>query len=71
MKADRAEVVWENQKNHWLVRIQVGEEVIRRPVDRKGPGRDAPEADIRTLALRTAQEDGYELEPENVTIRRE
>ena len=71
MKADRAEVVWENQKKHWLVRIQVGGEVIRRPVDRKGPARDASEDAIRTVALRTAQEDGYELEPDQVVIRRE
>ena len=28
--ADRAEVSWDNEKSQWLVRIQVGEEVIRR-----------------------------------------
>lgn len=30
MQADHVEVSWDAEKSKWLVRIQVGEEVIRR-----------------------------------------
>ena len=30
MRADRAEVSWDSEKSKWVVRISIGEEVIRR-----------------------------------------
>ena len=67
MRADRVEVSWDAGKSQWLVRIQNGEEVIRRHC--KAP-KDADEQTLRSAAAKTAQDDGYELNPEGVTIRR-
>jgi hypothetical protein len=65
MKADRVELSWDNQKNKWLVRIVVGEEVIRRHCN------DSKSADAETLrasAVATAREEGYEVDPSSVTV---
>lgn len=68
IKADKAEVVWDEQKKNWLVRIQVGEEVIRRPC--KSAKHDVPDDNLRTLAVATASDEGYELPNDAVTIKR-
>ena len=68
VKARSAEVLWDTQKKSWVVRIQAGEEVVRRtPKDGK---RDSDDATLRSIAVRTAQDDGYELAPENVVVKR-
>ena len=69
VKADRAQVSWDPQKKKWLVRIQVGEEVLRRSPD-KGPTRDAAEEQLRSMAIETVHGDGYEIDPAAVTIAR-
>ena len=67
MRADRVELSWDGGKSQWLVRIQNGEEVIRR--HSKTP-KDADEQTLRSVALKTVQDEGYELNPESVSIRR-
>ncbi len=47
MKADRVELSWEEQGKRWLIRIHVGEEVIRRHCNEV---RDADEATLRRAA---------------------
>jgi hypothetical protein len=68
IKADKAEVSWDDQKNNWLVRIQIGEEVIRR--HSKDGNRDSPDDALKTLAVATASDEGYELSNDTVTIKR-
>jgi len=65
--ADRAEVSWDNEKSQWLVRIQVGEEVICRHW--KGP-KDAGSRTLQADAVKAAQEEGYDLAADNVAIQR-
>ena len=67
-KADKAEVSWDEQKKNWLVRIQIGEEVIRRHC--KDAQQDATDEALRTLAVATAADEGYELIGDTVTIKR-
>jgi hypothetical protein len=67
MRADRVEVSWDANKSKWLVRIQAGEEVIRRHCDLP---RDAEESALRTAAQKTVQDEGYELDSASMTIRR-
>jgi hypothetical protein len=67
MRADRVEVSWDAEKSQWLVRMQNGEEVIRRHF--KAP-KDADEQTLRSAAAKTAQDDGYELDLAGVIIRR-
>jgi hypothetical protein len=68
MRADRVEASWDPAKSKWLVRIQSGEEVIRRHCN---IARNADEATVRATAERTAKEEGYEFDPANVVVRRE
>ncbi len=66
IKANDAKVEWNEDKKHWQVVIQVGAEVIRRQCA-KTP-RDAAEPDLRDLAIRTAKDEGYDLDPGHVSI---
>ena len=67
VRANDAEVVWDAQKKDWIVRIRSGEEVVRRPC--KG-ARDLPDEELRSLAVQTALDDGYELVPDSVRVKR-
>jgi hypothetical protein len=65
MKADRVEVSRDTQKNRWLIRIKVGEEVIRRHSDE---AKDADEAKLRSAAIKAAADEGYTVDPANVVF---
>jgi hypothetical protein len=65
--ADRAEVSWDHEKSQRLVRIHVGEEVIRRHW--KSP-RDAGPQTLQADAVKAAQEEGYDLTADKVAIQR-
>ena len=67
MRADRVEVSWDANKSSWLVRIQSGEEVIRRHCDLP---RNADEQALRTAAQKTVQDEGYELDSAAMSIQR-
>lgn len=66
MKADRVEVSWDEQKKKWLVRIAVGEEVIRRYCD---DDRNADQEKLRSAASKTATDEGYEVAADSIVIR--
>ena len=57
MQADRVEVSWDSGKSKWLVRIQVGEEVIRRYCSL---AQNADERSLENAAQKTLQDEGYE-----------
>ena len=67
MRADRVEVSWDAAKSNWLVRIEMGEEVIRRHCDLP---KDADEPSLRSAAQKLVQDEGYEPDSTNITIRR-
>jgi hypothetical protein len=60
MRADEVEVSWDSAKSQWLVRIVVGEEVVRRYCD----------AGLRSAAMKTLQDEGYEADPSILVIKR-
>jgi hypothetical protein len=68
VKATAAEVFRETGKKDWIVRIHVGEEAVRRAC--KGAGRDADDDTLRSLAVQTAHDEGYDLAAERVSIKR-
>lgn len=70
IRADSAEVAWDPQKKAWRVRIQIGEEVIKRPASGHKVPREAADDMLRTLAVSTARDDGYEVDPVKVNIAR-
>jgi len=67
MHADRVEISWDTTKSNWLVRIIAGEEVIRRHY--KIP-KDADEQTLHSVANKTVQEEGYEPDVVELSIRR-
>jgi hypothetical protein len=67
MRADRVEVSWDAAKSNWLVRIEMGEEVIRRHCDLS---KDVDDQSLRSAAAKIVQDEGYELDIAKITIRR-
>ena len=67
MRADRVELSWDTSKSTWLLRIQAGEEAIRRHC--KMP-READEQALRSAARQTLQDEGYDPEVPEISIRR-
>ena len=67
MRADRAEVSWDTSKAKWLVRIQAGDEVIRRPLKLD---KNADEQALRSAANQTVSDEGYEADAAQILIQR-
>lgn len=67
MRTDRVEVSWDANKSKWLVRIQSGEEVIRRYCDLP---KGADDSSLRSAAQETVKDEGYELDSATVAISR-
>jgi hypothetical protein len=67
MHADRVEVSWDAGKSQWLVRIQTGEEVIRR---HSNLAKNADEQTLRFAAQKTLADEGYEADAPQVSIQR-
>lgn len=57
MQADKVEISWDSQKSNWLVRIEAGEEVVRRHLELP---RETPEPTLRAAAQKIAEDEGYE-----------
>jgi len=65
MRADKVEVSWDKTKSKWLVRIQAGEEVIRRHCDL---AKNADDASLRSAAQQTLKDEGYELDSTAINV---
>jgi hypothetical protein len=66
MRADHAEVSWDSEKSKWVIRISVGEEVIRRYCSLP---QTASETDLRSAAQTTLKDEGYEPDGVAITIQ--
>jgi hypothetical protein len=69
--AGSAEVVWQDQdKKHkgWTVHLHIGSEVIKYP--HPDANRDTGDAELVSLAVADAKDDGYELNPAAVKVSR-
>ena len=67
MRVDSVEVSWDDAKSSWLVRIQTGEEVIRRHCKLS---KNADESALRSAAAETLKDEGYEVDGAVVKITR-
>lgn len=67
MRADRVEVSWDADKSKWVVRIQSGEEVIRRHCDLP---ENAGEQDLQHAAEKTLRDEGYEADGVPISVER-
>ena len=67
MRADQVEVSWDAAKSKWLIRIESGEEVIRRHCDAP---KNADDQTLRSAAQKTVEDEGYEVDPSQISFRR-
>ncbi len=67
MRADTVEVSWDAAKSKWLVRIQAGEEVLRRHCDLP---QDASDQALRQAAQDTLKDEGYESDGAAISVQR-
>ena len=68
IRATKATVDWDAHKKQWHVRVQIGEEVIKRPLNKAA--QNADEQALRTQAVATAKDEGYEVDPSSIAIVR-
>jgi hypothetical protein len=67
MRPDRVELSWDSGKSQWLVRIETGEEVVRR---HSSLPKNADEQALRTAAQKIVTDEGYEADLSQFSIRR-
>ena len=68
--AQSAEIVWQEDKKHkaWTVHLHIGAEVIKYP--HPDSRRETTDAELISLAVDDAKNDGYDLSPAAVKIMR-
>ena len=67
MRAERVEVSWDAAHAKWSVRIEAGEEVIRR---RSDVSKSTDEPTLRAAAAQVVRDEGYEVDDAQVVVRR-
>jgi len=68
VRASSANVDWNAKDKKWHVHLQVGAEVIKRPLPNSG--QDANDDALRSAAVETAKNEGYDVAPDKVAIVR-
>ncbi len=66
MRANSARVEFDQTHKRYEVHIQVGAEVIKRPISKTDA--EHGEAALKELAVQTAKDEGYDLDPTTVTV---
>jgi hypothetical protein len=66
MRANNARVEFDKTHNRWEVHIYVGAEVIKRPITKTEA--ESGEAALKTLAIQTAKDEGYDVDPASVSV---
>ena len=66
MHADQVEFSWDASTSSWLLRIEAGEEVIRRHCILP---KSADEQTLRAAIEKAVAEEGYELDPASLVRR--
>ena len=66
LRANNARVEWDEAKKRWEVHLQIGAEVIKRPMSKCAI--DSSEDVLREMAIQTARDEGYEIDPAAVTV---
>lgn len=69
IEAGTASIHWKPEKRRWTVTISIGEEVIKRSPC-QSLTRDAADDVLRACAVETAQDEGYAVLPNEVSVVR-
>ena len=67
MRVERVEVSWDAEHAKWSVRIEAGEEVIRR---RSDVPKRTDEPTLRAAAAQVVRDEGYEVDEAQVVVHR-
>ena len=67
MRADQVGISWDTSKSQWVVRMQSGDEVIRR---RCKLDKGAKDEQLRAAAQQSVADEGYELDAAQIQIQR-
>jgi hypothetical protein len=67
MRADFAEMSWDKSSGKWLLRIGIGDEVIRRHCKNAV---SADDEELRAVAEKTVLDEGYQFDLANIKIVR-
>ena len=68
VEVSNAVVNWDAQKKQWVIRLQIGGEVIKRPAPKAA--RETTDDLLRSAAVKVAEDEGYHLNPSTVTVTR-
>lgn len=68
VEVSNAVVNWDAQKKQWVIRLQIGGEVIKRPAPKAS--RETNDDLLRSTAVQVAEDEGYHLNPSTVTVTR-
>ncbi len=68
LRAGSAKIDWNSDRKQWHVEITVGAEVIKRWL--KDTPQESDDETLRSLAISTAKDEGYEIGAEKVVIVR-
>jgi hypothetical protein len=68
VKANNAKVEWNAAKKRWEVHIQLGAEVVKRPIPKHTE--DSGEQALKDAAMATARDEGYDIDPATVGVAR-
>jgi hypothetical protein len=68
VEISNAAVNWDAQKKRWVIRLQIGGEVIKRPAPKAA--RETDDELLRSTAVQIAEDEGYHLNPSDVTVTR-
>ena len=66
VRASSASVERDSKNKNWNVHINVGAEVIKRPLPKDA--QNAGEDQLRSMAVQTAKDEGYEVDPGTIKI---
>jgi hypothetical protein len=66
VQATSANVERDRKDGKWHVHIHVGAEVIKRPLPKTAE--DASEDALRVVAIATAKDEGYDVDPDKVAV---
>ena len=68
VEISNAVVNWDAQKKQWVIRLQIGGEVIKRPAPKAA--RETSDDLLQSTAVQIAEDEGYHLNPSTVTVTR-
>jgi hypothetical protein len=71
MKPTSAKVHWDDHRSHWIVEIQFGAEVVKRPIPQpttQSPGPTEIE-ELKSQAVTIGRDEGYDVDPAQIVMQ--